>query len=115
MNTIAWNYRGLSQPKAVRALKALISKNNPSLLFLSEIKISSLTRFTRLSKYLGFPSFEIFLGSDSAGGIALLWKSDIDVRILVSNYNIINALIFSHPADTSWQFIGVYEPPIHHN
>lgn len=36
----------------------------------------------------------------------------MDVRILVSNPNLINALIFSDPMDIPWQITGVYGPPI---
>lgn len=36
----------------------------------------------------------------SVDGIALLWKTCMDVRILTSNPNLINALVFSKPLDT---------------
>lgn len=36
----------------------------------------------------------------SAGGIALLWKTCMDVQILTSNLNRINALVFPNPLDT---------------
>lgn len=96
----------------MRALKALNSAHKPSLLHLSEIKLSSLARFSHIAKLLGFSHFEFVPATDSAGGIALLWKDTLDVRILVSNSNLINALVFSDPVDTPWQITWVYGPPI---
>lgn len=72
----------------MRALKTIISTNKHSLPFLFETKISSFSHLTRLSKSLG--------SSGSSGGIFLFWKIDVDVRILVSNFNLINALVFSN-------------------
>lgn len=85
----------------MRALKALNSAHKPSLLLLSEIKLSSSSRFSFLAKSLGFSCYEFIPATGSAGGIALLWQDHLDVRILLSNPNFINALVFSDLADTS--------------
>ncbi|GAA0148003.1 hypothetical protein LIER_07560 [Lithospermum erythrorhizon] len=39
MNTLEWNYLGLGQPRAVRALHHLIKTNKPSRVFLMETKL----------------------------------------------------------------------------
>lgn len=78
----------------MRALKALVSPHKPSLLFLFEFKIASLSRFSRIPKTLGFLSFEFSPVVGSVGGVALLWKEGLNVRILVANANVINAMVF---------------------
>lgn len=111
MNVIAWICRGLAQPKAVRALKALVSVHKPSLLFLSEVKFSSHSRISFLSKSLQLLSYEFIPANRTVGGVVLLWKSEIDVRILFSNHNLISALVFYEQQASPWHFIGVYGPP----
>lgn len=71
-----------------------------SLLFLLEIKFSSSFRFSSLVKSIGFVHMKFVHAIGSADGIALLWKTCMDVRILTSNPNLINALVFSNPLDT---------------
>ena len=39
MKYIAWNCRGLGNPRAVRVLRELIRKENPHVVFLSETKL----------------------------------------------------------------------------
>lgn len=60
--------------QAFRALRTLISVHNPSLLFLSEVKISflSLSLFLYCAKKISFNYFEFSPTSSSAGGLALL-------------------------------------------
>jgi exonuclease III len=41
MKILTWNFRGLAQPYTIRSLKAIIRKNNPNILFLSETMIVS--------------------------------------------------------------------------
>lgn len=84
--------------------------HHPLLIFLSETKISSYVKFSRIAKHLKFPNFEFFPAEASIGGLALLWHETVNVRILLSNSNIIFALIFSHPSDQTWHFSGIYGP-----
>lgn len=80
---------------AVRALEALVSVHKSSLVFLSEIKLSYLPKFSKISKYIGFSYFEFIPTIGSSGVIDLLWKMFLDIRVLVSHTNLINALVFS--------------------
>jgi len=38
MRILAWNCRGLGNPRAVRALRGLVREEDPDILFLSETK-----------------------------------------------------------------------------
>ena len=39
MKCIAWNYRGLGNPRTIRAFRELIRKEDPHVIFLSETKL----------------------------------------------------------------------------
>lgn len=45
-----------------------------------------------------------------AGGLLLCWKSNIDLRIIYANDNIISGIIFSHPPQVQWCINVVYGP-----
>lgn len=89
-----WNYRGLGRPRAVRALCGLTSSYNPSILGLSETKLSSKT-CDMLRVTLGFQNCFAVDSKGRSGGLALLWKSDIEVEICSYNNYHIDALVMS--------------------
>lgn len=73
--------------------------HKPSLLFLSEIKLSSPSKFSHIVKLIGFLCFEVIPAIGSSGGITLLWKNFMDVWVLVANNNLVNVLNFSDGSD----------------
>lgn len=56
MKIFSWNCRGLSQSSKIRSLRALIRKNNPDIIFLSETKTAS-SIASSLMHQLGFNMF----------------------------------------------------------
>lgn len=88
MIVIGWNCRGLGRPRAVRALQDLISSNNLSIVGLSETKLNS-KAWDMLRVKIGFQNCLSVSCKGRSGGMALLWKSDIDVVIKsYSSYHI---------------------------
>lgn len=71
--------------------------HQPSVLFLSELKTSSSTKILNIFRSLGFPQIEFIPAVGSSGGIALGWKDHVDIKIIVANSNIVNALVISDP------------------
>lgn len=76
MTIFLWNCRGLARGPAVRALRALIRKEDPALLFLMETKISS-EALNRTARNLGFISFVSVPSVGTRGGLALLWRPGV--------------------------------------
>ena len=108
MRFFAWNCRGLCQPKAVRALRMLLHSYHPSCIFLSELKISSLSKVSKILVSVGFPHFEFVPAQSSVGGLVLAWKSPTDIQIIFSNTNMINCIILPPAPSSLWQLTAVY-------
>lgn len=72
----------------IQALKAMIAKDKPDLLFLSETKNSE-TMIQWLQKQLHFSSYYVWNPVGQAGGLAVFWTENISVDIeLVSEFYI---------------------------
>jgi len=52
MRVLAWNCRGLGNPRAVRALRGLVKDEDPDIIFLSETKRKA-TEMERIRRRLG--------------------------------------------------------------
>src|ERR1044072_1707730 len=114
MKRLSWNCRRLRTLQAVRVLKRLIHSEAPDLLFLMETK----KKASDVGRMRDLKDFPHFYGVDcrgdgraKAGGLCLLWKKEVDVRIISSSCNIIN---FSFPVDFdpgSVQISAVYGFP----
>lgn len=112
MIAFVWNCRGIGQPKAVRILRNYLVSHRPDVVFLSAVKCTSEEKIKKIFSPLGFLTFEFVPAIGASGGLLLCWKSQITVRILMSNANLINCLILNDPPDTPWQFTVVYGPPV---
>lgn len=107
MKFLSWNCRGLGKPPAVRALKSLIRKNCPDLVFLSETKLKkSDTNFEanilcgHLCNY-----FSVDCNMDNkgrAGGLVILWSHNVNVNILSNNTRYIDCYVAC--VDSSYYF-----------
>ncbi|KAK3183134.1 hypothetical protein Dsin_030420 [Dipteronia sinensis] len=112
MIILSWNVRGLGNPRAFLALKKLLKRFSPSLIFLSETKLhkSEVERFRCL---LGFEGvFQVDIEGKS-GGLLMFWKDwdvavqsfskgHIDVRVKMDN-------------GVLWRFSGFYGSPTQSN
>ncbi|XP_075655141.1 uncharacterized protein LOC142625348 [Castanea sativa] len=105
MKILSLNCRGLGIPEAVQELRCLISEEGPKILFLFETKLER-DGFRRLKRKINFQNgFEvprIGLG----GGLALLWRDNVDVDVQTSSPHHIDALINQNRV--VWRFIGFY-------
>ena len=80
MNPIAWNCRGLGNPRAIRALKELIQMKDPKLIFFMETKVKE-SRMMKLKYSLGFKNCVAVDCTGKSGGLAMLWTDDVLVEL----------------------------------
>ncbi|XP_060965592.1 uncharacterized protein LOC115720043 [Cannabis sativa] len=109
MIVISWNARGLSNPRAVRQLRLLISQTSPDVIFIMESKLSvgSITKFRNILK---FPNGIEVPRVGLSGGLLFLWKSDVNVTILNYGKNFVDCYM-SLSDGPSWHFSGFYGDP----
>ncbi|KAH1129231.1 hypothetical protein J1N35_000609 [Gossypium stocksii] len=80
MKLICWNCRGLGNPISVRELKQLLDANNPDLVFLCEMKLK-MVNLSRIQNICRMNGGLVVNAEGWSGGLALLWKEDLDISI----------------------------------
>lgn len=109
MRALCWNVRGLGNPRTFPALKHVLHRYKPSLLFLSETKRNSYQmEIIRLKLNYDF-CFSVGC-SGYSGGLALLWNSDINISLLSYTKHHIDVLIL-HNDNLTWRFTRFYGHP----
>lgn len=110
MTALCWNCRGLGNPRTVCALIHLIKEKSQSLVFLSETKLLS-SQMEGFKRKLGF-KYGIFVDRIGlAGGLALLWREDIDVILQSFSSNHIDVHVDNSSVLPLWRFTGFYGEP----
>ena len=94
MRILSWNFRGLGNPKAIRALHNMVQSKVPSILFLIETKMD-ITEMTVVRSRLGFHNALIVPSMGRSGGLAMLWKDDVDLVIQSYSHHHIDSFIKS--------------------
>lgn len=110
MIILAWNCRGIGHPAAIWTLRVFINTHKLNVLFLSELHTSSPAKIQKLILSIDFPKFELVSYVGCASGRLLCWKSNIDMRIVSANRNIISGIIFSNLPQVQWCLNVVYGP-----
>ncbi|XP_026384194.1 uncharacterized protein LOC113279739 [Papaver somniferum] len=111
-NTPLLMANGLGTRDAKRHLNDMLNNLNPDIIFLSENKQYQ-DKLKKTLHYIGVNNYWfVNPGGESgtAGGLALIWKSNISLDIMGFSLNHINAII--SPANIpSWLFTGYYGSP----
>ena len=92
LKILSLNYHGLGIPEVVQELCCLISKEDPKILFLSETKLDS-DGFKRLKRKINFQQGCEVPRIGLEGGLALLWRDNLDIDVQTSSPHHIDALI----------------------
>lgn len=95
MIAIFWNRRGLGQAATMRALRELCNSHRPDLIFLSETKISETLQIQKLVYALKFDDMVMIPSNGASGGVVLLWKSKLNIQVVVSTENYISVLVLN--------------------
>jgi hypothetical protein len=111
MNIILWNCRGALNPNFCRSITDLINCHSPSLLIVTETRVGG----ARAKEITDSLPFDGAMHTDTigyAGGIWLLWNSDVvDVSILVATEQEIHAVIKVRSSNFSWLLSSIYASP----
>ncbi|KAK2655391.1 hypothetical protein Ddye_008443 [Dipteronia dyeriana] len=92
MKIVSWNVWGLGNPRTFMALRKVLKKHSPSLVFLSETKLRG-RKVISLKRQLGFEGcFQVDCVGRS-GGLLLLWKEEWVVSMLSFSLGHIDAWI----------------------
>ncbi|CAM8953758.1 unnamed protein product [Rhodiola kirilowii] len=108
MTAICWNCRGLGGAATVRALANLVRANNPLVVGLVETKARRY-RADRVKLEVGLQNGFIVETRGKAGGLMLLWKESVDLRICNFSDHHIDAFI---EGDDSFRVTLFYGQPI---
>ncbi|KAL9661153.1 hypothetical protein QQ045_025975 [Rhodiola kirilowii] len=84
MIVLCWNCRGMGNARTVRALKDAIDSHHPQVVCLIETKLHHV-RWEWLRVKLGYRNCFVVDPRGSAGGLAVLWRSE--VGLLIRNYS----------------------------
>ncbi|XP_050222275.1 uncharacterized protein LOC126672367 [Mercurialis annua] len=90
MSCLAWNFRGMASPRAIRFLKEMVKHKNQAMLFLCETLVTPV-RIGALKSALKFESMFCVDSVGRKGGLAMFWKGDMNVVINGASNNYIDA------------------------
>jgi ribonuclease HI/exonuclease III len=111
MIALSWNCRGLGNPQTVRDLCRLVKEKRPGLVFLLETKLQA-KRIEYIRVRTGFESAFVVDSIGRSGGLALMWKGDINVEIQNYSRRHINAIVRTFDNGPLWKFTGFYGHPV---
>ena len=109
MSILSWNYRGLGNQRAVDVLSHLVREKAPKILFLIETK-QSVDEMRRLQADLPYRCMFPVPSVRRSGGLALLWKEEVDLHVQTYSPNHIDALIYTN-GNPTWRLTGFYGWP----
>ncbi|KAL5804943.1 hypothetical protein ACOSQ3_031743 [Xanthoceras sorbifolium] len=110
MSILCWNVRGLGSPRAFLALRKVIRKQSPNLVFLSETRLKG-DWAARVKVQLGFSGGLHVDCVGKSGGLMLLWNDVWDVSVLSFSRGHIDVVI-KMENNLRWRFTGFYGCPI---
>ena len=106
MSCLNWNCRGLGNPQIEDELIAFVSNKDPKIVFLMETKLEKIP-MERIGRKVQFNNIFVMPHVNMAGGLALLWRKEINLDIQTYSDRHIDAFIY-HGVDDTWRLTGFY-------
>jgi hypothetical protein len=113
MNCLAWNCRRLGNPCTVQEIARLVRAQDPSVVFLIETWQDE-GPLEKLRCQLQFENKFIAQSRNKGGGLCLLWKKEVKLRVYSFSHSHIDAVVNENQPD-AWRFTGFYGAPETHN
>ncbi|XP_030929385.1 uncharacterized protein LOC115955407 [Quercus lobata] len=112
MRALGWNYRGLGNPRSVRVLRNIVQQWDPDFVFLSETKLR-MQSMERKKMSIGFTNGLVIPSHGRSGGLALLWRKEINVDVQSFSDRHIDAIV-TEDRGFKWRITGFYgNPKVH--
>ena len=109
MSCLSRNCWGLGNPQTEDELIALVSNKDPKIVFLMETKLEKIP-MERIGRKMQFNNIFVVPCVNMAGGLALLWREEINLDIQTYSDCHIDAFI-NHGVDDAWRLTGFYGDP----
>ena len=94
MTLISWNCWGLGNQRAINVLSHLVREKAPKVLFFMETK-RTVEEMRRIQEDLPYRCMLTVPYTQRRGGLALLWKEEVNLHIQTYSPHHIDALIFN--------------------
>ena len=94
-------------------LGELVQRWDPKIVFLSETKIKK-KAMKKVMEKINFVNGLIVPQKGRGGGLALLWKREVDLEIIGYSRNFIDAIITEQDLGFRWRITGFYGNPKAH-
>ncbi|XP_074300812.1 uncharacterized protein LOC141632135 [Silene latifolia] len=108
MNYLSINCRGLGNSDSVSALRELVRREAPAILFLSETKLSGREMRKVRERFDGYFGIEVD-SMGRSGGLAFLWKKEIDCTFVSASVHHMDFVIKGEEGE--WRVTGFYGWP----
>jgi hypothetical protein len=112
MNCLARNCRGLGNPRTVQEIARLVRAQDPSVVFLIETWQDD-GPLERLRCQLQFANKFVVKSKNKGGGLCLLWKNEMKLRVQSFSHSHIDAFVSENQPD-AWHLTGFYGAPETH-
>ena len=111
MNILIWNCRGAMKPQFRKTVLDLVEWHSPFLMVITETRMSG-ARAVEMIESLPFDGYVVADTIGFAGGIWLLWKTDlVHVDVLATTEQEIHAIIRVRSQSLSWIISAIYASP----
>ncbi|XP_050252314.1 uncharacterized protein LOC126698852 [Quercus robur] len=112
MRALGWNCRRLGNPRSVRVLRNIVQQWDPDFVFLSETKLR-MRSMERKKRSIGFTNGLVIPSHGRSGGLALLWRKEINVDVQSFSDRHIDAIV-TEDKGFKWRMTGFYgNPEVH--
>ncbi|KAM4069726.1 hypothetical protein ACB094_12G111200 [Castanea mollissima] len=109
MKLLSWNCQELGNPWTVRSFQKIVKDQVPKICFLVETRLDK-KGYKKHCKDLPFPNQFIVKNPDSSGGLAMVWKNDVDIDVINFTQNHILAKVREEDGFV-WYMTGFYGWP----